>query len=578
MNFWTSRNTVVKAGNDIELPILGFLHTSNGETYYHTDPFGGDWGWSKVKKGQTYRYTMVFDGTIPPGVTDFSLIDRGTYGGSHGYGFRNYTLDNPHEGGTNYTTESLIKQVIDRTPNDPYVGIYEGFGGNRYKLACIKEDGEYFLLYMSDKDRRSWWWVGDLKALLHQSATPGFFKVDWLMADKTLNDNAYVMFERGSMKTVINNDEDNYLKMYPSATSSNSGIGSSQEQQWSGTGFALSNGYIATNYHVIDEAKTIYIQGIRGDFSVKYKAEVVASDKFNDLALLKINDSRFTGFVTIPYSVTTSTAEVGEEIFVLGYPLTTTMGDEIKLTTGVISSKTGFQGDVSLYQISAPIQPGNSGGPLFNSKGNIIGIVNAKHSGAENVGYAIKASYLRNLIESVTTTSILPTNNSVSSLPLTGKVSSEKNFVFMISCSNQTNNDDTLYNNGYSSRYTQSNGNISITDPSVRSATSSTTRIKNVTITDTETIIEFIGNNNSMTGYYTWITISPDSYIVVNGQRYRMKSADGIGVDPAKTYFNAPNTNYSFTLHFPAIPKTATSLDFIESDESDWKFYGVRLK
>ena len=81
-----------------------------------------------------------------------------------------------------------------------------------------------------------------------------------------------------------------------------------------------------------------------------------------------------------------------------------------------------------------------------------------------------------------------------------------------------------------------------------------------------------------MTGYYTWITISPDSYIVVNGQRYRMKSADGIGVDPAKTYFNAPNTNYSFTLHFPAIPKTATSLDFIESDESDWKFYGVRLK
>lgn len=66
------------------------------------------------------------------------------------------------------------------------------------------------------------------------------------------------------------------------------------------------------------------------------------------------------------------------------------MGDEIKLTTGVISSKTGFQGDVSLYQISAPIQPGNSGGPLFDNKGNLIGIVNAKHKGAENVGYAIK--------------------------------------------------------------------------------------------------------------------------------------------------------------------------------------------
>ena len=67
----------------------------------------------------------------------------------------------------------------------------------------------------------------------------------------------------------------------------------------------------------------------------------------------------------------TTTSEVGEEVFVLGYPLTATMGDEIKLTTGVISSKSGFQGDISQYQISAPVQPGNSGGPLFDSKGNI---------------------------------------------------------------------------------------------------------------------------------------------------------------------------------------------------------------
>lgn len=155
------------------------------------------------------------------------------------------------------------------------------------------------------------------------------------------------------------------------------------------------------------------------------------------MALLKIDDPAFCGFGSIPYSILSTTSEVGENIFVLGYPLTSTMGDEIKLTTGIISSKTGFQGDVALYQISAPIQPGNSGGPLFDNDGNVIGIVSAKHKEAENVGYAIKASYLKNLIESSVNTSIIPTNNTVSKLPLTGKIKSEKNFVFFIECSSK---------------------------------------------------------------------------------------------------------------------------------------------
>jgi len=222
------------------------------------------------------------------------------------------------------------------------------------------------------------------------------------------------------------------LKMYP--TSSSNGISSATEK-WSGTGFALNNGYIATNYHVVENAKSIKVQGIKGNFNIEYNAIVISTDKFNDLAIIKINDSRFNGFGAIPYRVKTSTSEVGEDVFVLGYPLTTTMGDEIKLTTGVISSKTGFQGDVSLYQISAPIQPGNSGGPLFDGNGNLIGIVNAKHRGAENVSYAIKASYLNNLVESASSISLLPTNNSVSGMSLSNKVKSLKNFVFMITCS-----------------------------------------------------------------------------------------------------------------------------------------------
>ena len=226
--------------------------------------------------------------------------------------------------------------------------------------------------------------------------------------------------------------------MYTNAIRSNDESTDSDGQpynNWSGTGFALKEGYIVTNYHVIEGAKSISIQGVNGDFNNSFNATIIGSDKNNDLALLRITDSSFVDFGIIPYTITSTPSDVGEEIFVLGYPLTSTMGDEIKLTTGIISSKTGFQGDVALYQISAPIQPGNSGGPLFDKNGNIIGIVSAKHAGAENVGYATKTPYLRNLIESCASTTIIPTTNNVSTLPLTGKVKSEKNFVFFIKCS-----------------------------------------------------------------------------------------------------------------------------------------------
>lgn len=206
---------------------------------------------------------------------------------------------------------------------------------------------------------------------------------------------------------------------------------------WTGTGWALKDGYIVTNYHVIEGANMINIQGIRGDFLTKYKAKVIATDKFNDLAILKIEDSSFNGFGNIPYSVKTSTSDVGEDVFVLGYPLTSTMGEEIKLTTGIISSKTGYQGDVSLYQISAPIQPGNSGGPLFDGNGNVIAIVSAKHRDAENVGYAIKASYLRNLMESAISENIIPETNNIATYKLSEQVKSLRNFVFYITCSSQ---------------------------------------------------------------------------------------------------------------------------------------------
>ncbi len=108
------------------------------------------------------------------------------------------------------------------------------------------------------------------------------------------------------------------------------------------------------------------------------------------------------------------------------------MGDEIKLTNGIISSKSGFQGDVTSYQISAPIQPGNSGGPLFDSNGNVVGIVNAKLTGAENASYAIKSSYLMNLIDLMPTPLVLQTKSSVAGKSMSEQVKTLKKFTYII--------------------------------------------------------------------------------------------------------------------------------------------------
>ena len=344
-----------------------------------------------------------------------------------------------------------------------------------------------------------------------------------------------------------------------------------EAKEGSGTGFALKNGYMATNYHVVEDAKSIKVQGIRGDFNIKYNATVIATDKFNDLAIIKIDDSRFNGFGTIPYRVKASTSEVGEDIFVLGYPLTTTMGDEIKLTTGVISSKTGFQGDVALYQISAPIQPGNSGGPLFDGNGNLIGIINAKHREAENVSYAIKTSYLKNLAESALSTSLLPTNNTVSGMSLSNKVKSLKNFVFMITCSSPSNTGEVSSGDTFSASHI-------IDYPSVRNSITRDLTIRSVTLEHDYTAVEIYSNGRSEGRYFQWCNIDRNTYIMVDGRRYSMTKAENIKIAPDKTYLSYPGQDITFTLYFPPIPSSATSMDLIESPNSLWKFYGIKIR
>lgn len=325
----------------------------------------------------------------------------------------------------------LLKTYIDKGEYTAIEGVYEG---DDYTLGVKRgTDGTYYLLYHSSKSGAPGWQDGYVKAVLRESSTPGVYRATWYGRYFTKMDYK-VIFEKG-MFTSYNeqNDKDLFLKMYPTVQMEAEQV--SKADEWSGTGFALNNGYIATNYHVVDGAKSIEVHGVNGNVSSNYTASVVATDKTNDLAIIRITDSRFSGFGVIPYAIKSQIVDVGEDVWVLGYPLTQVLGNEIKLTNGVVSSRSGYQGDVATYQISAPVQPGNSGGPLFDAQGNVVGIVNAGVPGAENVGYAIKTSYLKNLADSYSLSSVLPTTNSISSLVLKDQVKKVNNYVFHLICS-----------------------------------------------------------------------------------------------------------------------------------------------
>lgn len=351
-----------------------------------------------------------------------------------------------------------------------------------------------------------------------------------------------------------------------------------QPTEWSGTGWALNDGYVVTNNHVAENARTIVLKFSNGDGWDEYSAEVALRDEENDLAILKINDSKFKGFGQLPYSVKISLSDVGESVFVLGYPMTTTMGDEIKLTTGIVSSHSGFQGSSVQYQISAPVQPGNSGGPLFDENGNVIGIVNAKHTGAENVSYAVKASYLKALVDKLpNSANVLPRGNTLIGKNLPTQVKSVKQFVCFIQCS--TRGETPKSSNPKYGAPVIPQGEKIIEMPYVDFCRNENARIKKIRITDRETIVEFSCNNLINGGYFQWININKDTYINVNGKKYQLLRAEGIAIYPNRTEYSKPGETKHFKLIFPAIPKSTTSLDLIEPNEgSDWQFYGISLK
>lgn len=196
---------------------------------------------------------------------------------------------------------------------------------------------------------------------------------------------------------------------------------------YGGTGFAISNdGYIATNYHVVDGANAIYIQTSKGD----KKAFIVAREPNADIAILKIEDKDFRfSKSSLPYSISKSTSGLGQQIFSIGYPK-----DDIVYNQGYISCLKGYDGDTESYQIEMTANPGQSGSPVFDRSGNVIAVITGKQSNTSGTTYAVQTTALINLIQSLPKSQhiALQTSAKVGKPERTEQVNKMKDFVFSI--------------------------------------------------------------------------------------------------------------------------------------------------
>ncbi len=200
--------------------------------------------------------------------------------------------------------------------------------------------------------------------------------------------------------------------------------------KFGGTGFLVDGkGIIITNAHVVNGSTTVVVQNSKGQ---EFRSRIIYNNLETDLAFIKIEDADFRSIGPLPYGIRKGSTELGEPLFTLGYPR-----EEIVYNEGYMSAKTGFNGDTLSFQIGVSANPGNSGGPVFNKNGEVIGIINARQKAAEGVVFAITAKNIFRSLEDIKKDSTfqnirLTVNSSIKNMDRVQQIKKIEEAVFMV--------------------------------------------------------------------------------------------------------------------------------------------------
>ncbi len=308
------------------------------------------------------------------------------------------------------------QNVIDKHLRDKSLDDVEGlwvWADNNYEVAIIKNPSSHnqpcdYVAIVTDR-RDKYWSLGETKMLLKKTAASRLFSTKYYMWAKYDVGTTLVLVHENLIEMSLPTGrygllrKTQLIRTYPQGKPQSAAPGSAA----TGTGFFISEDVVATNHHIIEGRNDITVT-VSG---TKIPAKILVKDMMNDLALLKVlwktkDQQQSLGSFPVNIGDVRETKE-GDKVFCVGYPLESLLGTHAKISEGIVNSVFGIKDDPREFQISIPIQPGNSGSPLFNEKGQVIGVVSARlknlYSNSsellvpQNVNFAVKINYLANL-------------------------------------------------------------------------------------------------------------------------------------------------------------------------------------
>jgi len=197
-----------------------------------------------------------------------------------------------------------------------------------------------------------------------------------------------------------------------------------------GTGFMVDpRGYILTNAHVIANSTVVIVENNKGQ---QFKTNIVYISPNSDLAFLKIVDSEYKAPPVLPYAISRGNIELGEQIFTLGYPR-----NEIVYGEGYLSAKTGYLGDTLACQIAVAANPGNSGGPVLDRNGEIIGVLSNRQVQAQGAVFAVRSRNIFIALQEMKSDSSLasirlPLNSTIKNMDRVQQVKKIQEFIYLV--------------------------------------------------------------------------------------------------------------------------------------------------